>query len=74
MEEPKDRIWNATMAGTTIYYEDCGLKLSGDETCVELPEKPILSICDHTWRKKKNCMFRDCFITNLAFVFTPVLH
>jgi len=28
--------------------------LPGDETYVELPEKPTLSTCDHTWREKKN--------------------
>jgi hypothetical protein len=72
MEEPKDRIWNATMTGNHSILWWLWTETAWDETCVELPEKPTLSICDHTWTDK-NCTFGDCFVISLAFVCTIVL-
>lgn len=35
--------------------------MPGDETCVELSEKPTLNTCDHIWRGEK------CYVQRLLY-------
>lgn len=58
--------WHAT----TIYHDDCGMKLPTDGACIELQEEPTLRTCYHI---RKTCTFRDRFITNYAFLCITLL-
>jgi len=73
MEEPKDRIWNATMTGNhnILWWLWTGIAWRWD-VCWATREAHTKHMWPHMEGEKK-CTFGDCFIINLAFICTTVL-